>query len=143
MSLPASRLANQLATYKKQVAAKAKSAAAATAKRTTSVAVKMSSGTVTPSESMARGYLYSTRHPANFQGVSDALINSQTGAFRAKWFGWSVVDNFGLHVQIRNDDRKADWLQYGTSRMRKRPIALVIEREGVKILVQEIVRRMK
>jgi hypothetical protein len=90
------------------------------------IAQKLSSGPFTTAMLRALGHPYSRRRPN--PPADPAIINVQTGAFRA---GWKATGPFnsrgGLVSRLRNLSPYAGFLFSGTSRMIARPIAQAIQ----------------
>jgi len=88
----------------------------------------MSSGPVTPAQSAAKDYIYARRHgPLGLVQYmpqkSRAVINEQTGQFKASWYADAPQSqDRTVSARLSNQNEVADFLQYGTEFMVRRPI---------------------
>ena len=92
------------------------------------IAEGLSSGPHSTADLRRMGHPYARRHGKPL--LNPAIINAQTGTFRASWDGESPrPDGDGLTAAIFNTDPKAELLQSGTRTMFARPIDAQIEED--------------
>ena len=85
-------------------------------------AQKRSSGPFSLRELAKRDHPYAVRHGA--PRLDSSMINTQSGAFRSDWTADPPsFDDRGVSARLFNDNYVADFLQYGTRTMFRRPIA--------------------
>jgi hypothetical protein len=109
-------------------------------------AIRWSSGPLKSNELARRDHPYAKRHgpeglPSLMPRGNPAIINVQTGAFRAAWSKTQPESSRdGASLQVRNDDRKADILgsEHGTEHMIPRPIKAELEAGAVGQLDNEL-----
>lgn len=99
-------------------------------------AVKQSSGGLSLGAMQKMGHPFARRHPKPL--ADPAVINVQTGQFRANWRTLVARDE----ALIINADRVADFLERGTKTMVNRPIQEACEdfakKNGERILRQHL-----
>ncbi len=142
----------QVARLRADVKAECKGAAKRTLTKGKNEARRMSSGQLSSAELARRDYPYATRHGSSglwtaMSGKTPALVNVQTGAFKADWqtdppqAGDSIISG-----RLMNLNPVADYLQYGTRNMVARPIKTWMEVYLEKVLqdeVKETARRLE
>lgn len=97
-------------------------AAGATVGKVRAKAVERSSGPFTQKQLAAKDHPYAARHPAPL--LDPSLINSQRGVFRSAWDeDLPRVSDTRIAGKVFNMSDVADFLQFGTATMVRRPIA--------------------
>lgn len=93
-------------------------------------AKRMSSGHLTLADLAKRDHPYAKRHgplgnPSKMPGHTRSVINVQSGEFRADWMaGAAVLQGSSVGGRLQNLNPVADFLQYGTESMVRRPISV-------------------
>lgn len=105
----------------------------ATIEQAVQVARERSSGPFSLSQLAKKDFPYAKRHGSPL--LPPDMINAQSGEFRDAWTGRMTGARTG---EIRNDAPHADFLQFGTKHMFRRPIKEAVEAEAEQILTTEL-----
>lgn len=100
-----------------------------TAKQAHGEAVALSSGPYTTKMLRRLGHPYARRRPRPIGRQYPAMINVQTGVFRANWrISETGMDRDGsMMASVYNIGKIPDYLHHGTERMIARPLVRTVE----------------
>lgn len=118
----------RIQSLKREIVRDTKSAVARAVNAAEREAKRMSSGPLTLADLRKRDHPYAKRHgplgkPSAMPKGTRSVINVQSGEFRADWMaGVPSVSGSTVKARLQNLNPVADFLQYGTEFMVRRPI---------------------
>lgn len=112
---------NGLRQLQREIRSELKTVGRTTIAHTQNEAQKRSSGPFSLRDLAKKDHPYAVRHGA--PRLDPSMINTQSGAFRSDWStSGPSFDGTGIAARLFNDNEVADFLQYGTRTMFRRPI---------------------